>query len=206
MRMIKESNSGKVAGLRSIAGVCGITSQFAGVIVILVTVSSSPWFSWTENYISVLGVEGSATMLFNSGLILIGVLSLVFAVGLGTSLLSGGLLGQSGMVSLVLGSSAIAAMGIFPRTTGLPHDLASLAFFVFVALALLLIGVMAITTSQMLWGGLSLTAGVVIIALQSVPWPGNGGAISQLLSFLPWSLWTIFVGIRLVMRPKPVDV
>jgi len=152
--MIKESNSGKVAGLRSIAGVCGITSQFAGVIVILVTVSSSPWFSWTENYISVLGVEGSATMLFNSGLILIGVLSLVFAVGLGTSLLSGGLLGQSGMVSLILGSSAIAAMGIFPRTTGLPHDLASLAFFVFVALALLLIGAMAITTSQMLWGGL----------------------------------------------------
>ena len=202
--MIKGSNSGKVAGLRSIAGVCGIASQFVGTTVLLVTISSSPWFSWTENYISVLGVQGSATMLFNSGLILTGVLSLVFAVGLGNSLLSGRLLGQSGMVSLILGSGAIAAMGILPRTTGLPHNLAALAFFVFVALALLLIGAMAITTSQMLWGVLSLTAGVVIIALQSVPW--NGGAISQLLSFFPWSLWTIAFGVRLVMRPKPVDV
>lgn len=204
--MIKGSNSGKVTGLRSIAGVCGITSQLVAVIVLWVTISSSPWFSWTENYISVLGVQGSATMLFNSGLILTGVLSLVFAIGLGKSLLFGRLLGQSGMVSLALGSSAISALGIFPRTTGPPHDYASLAFFVFVALALLLIGAMAITTSQMLWGGLSLTAGVIIIALQLVPWPGNGGAISQLLSFLPWSLWTIVLGVRLVMRPKPVNV
>ena len=144
-------------------------------------------------------------MLFNWGLILTGVLSLIFAIGLGHNLLFSRL-GQLGMVSLILGSMAISAMGIFPRTIDLPHDLASIAFFVFVALALLLIGAAAVTASQMLWGLLSLTAGVLILVFQLVPWPWSGGAIPQLLSCLPWSLWTIVFGVKLLMGSSPVDI
>ena len=191
--------------LRSIAGVCGITSQLVGLVTLLAAVSGSPWFSWTENYLSVLGVRGSAITLFNSGLILSGVFSLIFALGLGKSLLSGRL-GQLSMISLILGSGALSAMGIFPRTTGVPHNCASVVFLVFVYLAIFLIGIMAITASQKVWGVLSLTAVFVIIAFQLVPWPWSGGAIPQLLYCLPWSLWTIAFGVRLLVRPKPVDV
>ena len=191
--------------LRSIAGVCGITSQLVGLAALLVAVSSSPWFSWTENYVSVLGVEGSVTTLFNCGLILTGALSLIFAIGLGKSLLSSRL-GRLGMVSLILGSMALSAMGIFPRTVDLPHNLASIAFLMFITLALLLIGVAAITASQVIWGSLSLTAGVLIIAFMLVPWPWSGGAIPQLLFCLPWSLWTIVFGVVMLVRASPVDV
>ena len=191
--------------LRTTAGVCGIISQVIGLTVLLVTVINSSWFSWTENYLSVLGVEGSTTTLFNSGLILTGVFSLVFAIGLGRSLLSGRLLGKLGMVSLALGSSAISAMGIFPRTTGLPHNCASLVFLIFVYLGIFLVGVMEITASQKIWGWLSLAACVLIIAFWLVPWPWNGGAIPQLFFCLPWSLWTIAFGVRLLVRTKPVN-
>ncbi len=203
--MIKVSNSARAAMLRRISGACGITSQFVGLVVLLVAISGSPSFSWTENNISVLGVEGSTTTLFNSGLILTGVFSLVFAIGLGKSLLSGRL-GQLGMVSLILGSIAISAIGIFPRTINLPHDLASIAFFVFVYLAIFLVGVMAITASQKVWGSLSLTACVLIIAFRLVPWPWSGGTIPQLLFCLPWSLWTIAFGVRLLVKSNPVDI
>jgi hypothetical membrane protein len=206
MCFYKRDKFGESTVLRSIAGVFGISSQLVGLTTLLVTLSVSPWFSWTENYLSVLGVEGSAATLFNYGLILTGVFSLVFAVGLGKSLLSGRLLGQSGMVSLILGSIAISAMGIFPRTTGLPHDCASLAFFTFITLGILLVGVMAITASQVMWGALSLTACFLIIVLQPVQWLWEGRAIQQLLSCLPWSLWTIVFGIRLLVRPKLVNV
>ena len=191
--------------LRIISGACGITSQIVGLAVLLVAIYRSPWFSWTECDISFLGDRGSLTMLFNWGLILTGVLSLIFAIGLGHNLLFSRL-GQLGMVSLILGSIAISAMGIFPRTIDLPHDLASIAFFVFVALALLLIGAAAVTASQMLWGLLSLTAGVLILVFQLVPWPWSGGAIPQLLSCLPWSLWTIVFGVMLLVKSSPVDV
>ena len=185
--------------LRRIAGVCGVTSQVIGFISIFVAVSMSPWFSWTENYISILGVRGSATTLFNSGLILTGVLSLIFAIGPRKNLLSVRLLGQLGMIGPVLASVALSTMGVFPRTTGILHNCASLAFFLFISLALFLIGIRIITASQKIWGVLSLTAVTLIVAFQLIPWPWIGGAIPQLLSCLPWSLWTITFSIRLLM-------
>ena len=191
--------------LRRIAGVCGITSQLVALTALLVAISSSPWFSWTENHISVLGVKGSAATLFNSGLILAGVLSLIFAIGLRQSLLSSRL-GQLGMVSPILGSIAFSAMGIFPQSVDLPHDSASVAFFIFIILALLFIGAAAIMASQMRWGLLSLTAGILILIFWRVPWPWSGGAIPQLLFCLPWSLWTIVFGVGLLVRARPVDV
>ena len=113
--MIKELNLGRGVILRRISGACGITSQFIGLAALLVALSSSPWFSWTENYLSVLGIGGSAKVLFNAGLILAGVLSIIFAIGLGMSLLSSRL-GKSSVISLILGSIAISTMGIFPRS------------------------------------------------------------------------------------------
>ena len=65
-----------------VAGVCGIVSQLTGLATVLVAVLVSPWFSWTGSFISTLGIEGPVTVLFNSGLILTGVLGLVFAAGL----------------------------------------------------------------------------------------------------------------------------
>ena len=110
------------------------------------------------------------------------------------------------MISLILGSMATSAIGIFPRNIDLPHDLASIAFFVFVALALLLVGAAAITASQMTWGLLSLTAGVLILVFQLVPWPWSGSAIPQLLSCLPWSVWTVVLGARLLIGSSPIDL
>lgn len=197
--MGKGSSSGTVAWLIRTAGACGIISQLAGGAFLLLAVFRSPWFSWTENYLSVLGAEGSATALYNSGLVLTGLFSLMFAIGLGGSLLAGSWLGRSGMMSLVLGSSGLAVMGIFPRTAGLPHDLASLAFFVFTSLAIVLVGIMAIATSKRGWGVLSLMAVIFVVPLQLAPRPWGGGAVLQIISCLPWSLWTIALGVRLLL-------
>ena len=192
--------------LRRVAGVCGISSQAIGLVSLLIVVSMSPWFSWTENYLSVLGVKGSTTTLFNSGLILTGVLSTIFAIGLGRSLLLDGLLGQLGMASLILSSAALSIMGIFPRTIGITHNCASLAFLLLISLAIFLIGIKLITLSQKTWGVLSLTAVILIATFQIVPWPWSGGAIPQSLSVLLWSLWTISFSFGLLMNPKPASV
>ena len=145
------------------------------------------------------------TTLFNAGLISAGVLSLIFAVGLGRSLLSSRL-GQLGMGSLILGSMAMSAIGIFPRTISMPHNSAAIAFFVLITAAIFLVGAAAIIAMQMRWGLLSLAAGLLILAFMLVPWPWSGGAIPQLLYCLPWSLWTVVFGAVLMVRTKPIDV
>ncbi len=65
--------------------------------------------------------------------------------------------------------------------------------------------VAAITASQMTWGLLSITAGVLVAAPHLVLGPLSGGAIAQLLSCLPWSLWTIAFGIMLLVSPIPLE-
>ena len=202
--MIESSASGRAAVVRRITGVCGIISQLVGITALLMAViSNSLWFSWTEDHISALGVEGSARMLFNSGLILAGIFSIIFAIGLRQCLLSGRL-GQLAMGSLILGSVAAFTMGVFPRTWDFMHGASTTAFFVGITLALLLIGVAAITASQMVWGLLSITAGVLVAGPQLVLGPLSGGAIMQLLFYLPWSLWMIAFGIMLLVSPIPL--
>jgi len=198
--VIEGSTSGRAAVVRRITGVCGIISQLIGLTTLLVVISSSPWFSWTENHISVFGVEGSAKTLFNGDLILVGIFSLIFAIGLGRCLLSGRL-GQLAVVSLILGSIAVFDMGVFPRTWDFMHGASTVAFFVGITLALLFIGMVAIATSRMIWGLLSITAAVLVAAPQLVLGPLSGGAIVQLLAYLPWSLWTIALGVMLMMNP-----
>ena len=185
--------------IKRIAGACGIASQITGLAFLLGTISISPWFSWTENHLSVLGVEGSATALFNLGLILTGTLSLVFGTGLGSHLRNR--LGRLGVVILILGSASFGLMGIFPRTTGLPHNLASLGFFVFISSAIFIIGIEEINTPRRIWGLSSLAAAFLIVIFQLVPSPWDGSAILQLLSCLPWSLWTTLYSIRLLKGP-----
>ena len=203
--MIEEAASRRAAVVRRITGVCGIISQLVGLTALFVAaISNSPWFNWTENHISALGVEGSAKTLFNSGLILAGIFSLIFAIGLGRCLLSGRL-GQLTVVSLILGSIAVFDMGVFPRTFDFMHGASTAAFFVCNTLALLFIGVVAITASQMTWGLLSITAGVLVAAILLVLGPLSGGAIAQLLSCLPWSLWMIAFGIMLLVSPIPLE-
>ena len=199
--MIEGSTSRRMAVVRRITGVCGIISQVVGITALLVAVSSSPWFSWTENHISVFGVEGSAKTLFNGGLILVGIFSLIFAIGLGRCLLSGRL-GQLAVVSLILGSIAVFDMGLFPRTWDFMHGVSTVAFFVGITLALLFIGMVAIATSRMILGLLSITAAVLVAVPQLVLGPLSGGAILQLLAYLPWSLWTIALGVMLMMNPS----
>ena len=190
---------------RRIAGICGIVSPFIALAVLLIAVSSSPWFSWTEYNLSILGVEDSSAGLFNAGLVLVGVLSVTFTIGLRKGLISSRL-GELGIANLMLGSIALAATGIFPGTMDLPHDMASGAFFALVTLAFFLVGVAAMTASHTAWGLSSLTASVLIIVLRLIPWPWDGGAIPQLLYCLPWSLWTIIFGIGLLVKSSPVDV
>ncbi len=191
--------------LTRVSGACGIASPLVGLTAILVAISNSPWFSWAEDDISILGVEGSTTALFNWGLILTGLLSLIFVIGLRKNLLSSRL-GQLGVVSLLLGSVALSATGILPRSIDVPHDIVSIGAYACGALALLLIGFAAMGSRRMMLGVLCLIGGVLTVTFLLIPWPWTGGAIEQLLAYLPWSLWTIVFAVRLLKGVQPIVV
>ena len=139
-------------------------------------------------------------MLYNGGLILTGLLGIIFAIGLGRFLLSGWL-GQSAMVFFVLGSVALLAMGVFPRNWDFAHGASTLAFYVCIIVALVLGGAALLTAAQVMWGFLSIVTAVLVAALLLIPGPLAGGGITQLLACVPWALWAITLGIALLVNP-----
>ena len=199
--MIESPTSSRAATVRRMTGVCGIISQLVGITALVVVISRAPEFNWTEDHISFFGVEGSTKTIYNSGLIVVGILSLIFAIGLGRCLLSGWL-GQSAMVFFILGSAAVFTMGACPRTWDFAHGASTVAFYVCIIAALVLTGAAAITASQVIWGLLSITTAVFVAALLLIPGPLAGGAITQLLAYLPWALWTIALGVVLLVNPS----
>jgi hypothetical membrane protein len=66
-----------------ISGISGIIAPLIAFTLILLAIAYSPNFSWAENALSDLGVqEGVTAVLFNNGLIITGVLGILFATGL----------------------------------------------------------------------------------------------------------------------------
>lgn len=187
----------------TVSRICGIFAPLSGLVFVWIAVYNSPWFRWTEEDLSVLGVNGSATAFFNWGMVLAGVFSLVFAIGLGNGLfLRNRLLGHIGILLLILGSVALALVGLIPRTNVIPHDIASVAFFTAIPLGIFVIGISLIKSAQLSWGIFSFAAAILMVGLHLAPWAWQEGAIPQLLSSASWSIWMVTMAIRLLLLAR----
>jgi len=193
--------SSRAVMLRKLTGVCGIISQLIGITALVVVISRYPGFNWTEEHISFFGVEASTKAIYNSGLIVAGLFSLLFAIGLGRCFISGWL-GWSAVLFFILGSAAVFSMGAFPRNWDFAHGASTVAFYVCIIVALVFAGAAAITASQLTWGLLSIINAILVTAFLLIPGPLAGGGITQLLAYLPWALWTIALGIMLLVNPN----
>jgi hypothetical membrane protein len=180
------------------AGLCGILTPIIVLTSILFAIYYSPWFSWTANALSDLGVQGTAAILFNSSLVVGGVLTILFAIGLREILLNK-TLGRIGTLILILDAAILCAIGLFPETAGDIHLYVSVAFFVLLPISLFLIGVaMMQELSERKLGLFTVMAGIVTAIVWALPW--RAVAIPEIIAVLAASVWSIVLGISLFMQ------
>lgn len=181
---------------------CGVTSPVTALSFIFLAISYSPWFSWTENALSDLGVSSAATI-FNSGLILAGFLSTIFAVGF-IKRVGKEPLRFAGAFLLVLGAVSFMAIGVFPESAGWIHFCVSAAFFTLELIALLLIGTAFIQKPSEKHSGLftilAAVWGIGVWMFWFWAFPQRGVAIPELLSSLAFQSWSIVFGARLLKK------
>jgi len=182
-----------------VAGICGVAGPLVALSFIAVSILRAPWFSWTGNALSDLGARAPSSCLFNTGLILGGILIGVFAVGLRWSL-RGKALGNVGGLTLLLMAAALCAVGIFPETAGDIHNYVSIAFFVMLVISLWLVGAALVQLHERNSGLLVIIAGVVAAAVWALPWPAV--AIPETISSLAASACSIALGVRLFRLTK----
>lgn len=168
---------------------------------ILAAITSYPPFSWTSNALSDLGVVPGVTAgVFNSGLIICGVLCLMFTIGLYV-LLSESMVGRVGVFVFGLACVALTAIGTFPEDVSPTHYLVSVAFFVLLPISLLIIvggfwrtGQVRMAVFTLLTAIVAALPWVLLFAVRYV----SGVAIPETASGLAGAVWAAALGYKMI--------
>lgn len=180
-----------------ISGISGIMVPPIAFTLIILAIAYSPEFSWTENALSDLGIqEGATALLFNNGLIISGVLTILFATGLLTCLQEN-LLGRLGAFVLFLDAFALTAMGVFPEDVRPMHFYASVVFFTLFPISLFFVGAGFLRTMKIKLGLFTFIVAIAAAVVWVIPF-GKGVAIPEALSALSASAWSIVLGLQMI--------
>ena len=180
-------------GIIRIAGACGILLPFVVFVTLGVSISLSPWFTWTESALSDLGIQQNTALLFNNGIILAGLLTFVFSMGL-IKVLSK----KTGAFFLMVSSVALIGIGLFPETIFTLHFLTSATFFVFLAIGLLVIGLTVRKTPfERRIGLLALLFVILAIASSFFIFRFEGIALIEALCCFPAFIWCLITGMKM---------
>jgi hypothetical membrane protein len=177
-----------------ISGICGFLAPVFAFALIFSAIISYPQFSWVDNALSDLGVvAGITAVLFNSGLIISGVLCFVFTTGLFV-FLKERTVGRVGAFGFALGSLALFAMGVFPENVPPVHYFVSVMFFVLLPESMLVIAEAFWLRYQVWMAVFTLLVAVAAAA----PWVlyfsihyVSGVAVPEAVSAFAGSMWVV---------------
>ncbi|KYK28770.1 hypothetical protein AYK20_06615 [Thermoplasmatales archaeon SG8-52-1] len=165
---------------------------------IWIAISDASWFRWTHNALSDLGIEGISALFFNNGLILGGIFVFIFSIGL-TKIFRN----KIGAYFLAISSLALIGAGIFPKTIYSLHFVSSVIFFVFLTLALFIIGF------SLKKEGIEQNLGIVAIILAMIACSSifiqnflKGIAIPEAIVCFPAFIWFMIFGLKMTINPE----
>jgi hypothetical membrane protein len=151
-----------------------------------------------EETLSELGGDRPGRLYFNTGVIAMGVMGLIFALGL-YLILKVDILGRIGCSALFAGAVALIGVGIFPITSGEYHTFFSYTFFGLMLVALLLLALPIWRESRLGPVGGIVTLGALVASLSflfttSIP-------LTEAVAVMCLLIWTVTVSILILTLP-----
>jgi len=196
--------------LIKISMLCGILGPVIGFIFITCSIFYSDWFNWTNNWLSDLGgipgnssiwtSRGITSIIFNSGLIISGLIGLFFANLLRKLKILNNRQGKIGSFLFMFNMLTLSFIGIFPETTGYLHTIVSIIFFFLIALSLLILGNVIRKSSWKKFGELIIILSIISFcsfAFFVIPRPWGNNAIIELIPIISLSIFSISLGYSL---------
>jgi hypothetical membrane protein len=190
--------------IQKTAALCGIIGPILAFACILSAVASWSQFSWANNALSDLGVQPGITgIVFNVGLVVSGLLFLVFTVGLFT-VMREQVLGKVGAFILALSCIALIGIGVFNESFSPTHYLVSVAFFVFFPISLLVLSAVFWLLHQPRFGVFTLVVALVAAAVWVLEFTlhyAPNVAIPEFVSGLAGAVWLEALSFRMLKTP-----
>jgi hypothetical membrane protein len=187
-----------------LSGISGIISSTLPLIMILASTVLEESFSWNRNALSDIGVSHFA-WLFNSALVIGGLLNLFFAVGL-RSFIDKIVWLKIGVSLIIVSSISLALVGVFTENYSSIHVLVALGYLLLTPLGLICIG--GREESHQI-GRVSFDLGIaallIILGLSIITFVANlqmGFAVPEFIESLVLSVWIFWVSLKLIKVDK----
>lgn len=174
-------------------GMAGFLAAFA---MVGAAMALHPGFSLWDNSLSDLGVSDQA-WLFNGGVIVGGGLGLWFCLFLAARFTRGMPLRIAGVALLGLSFASLTALGIVTESWGRLHFWVSVAFFLPMLLASLLLGLSMVRVPALRMTGLAAVAAALMGGQSWLLPRGKGQAIPELVSAAVCLAWLLLLGIKI---------
>jgi hypothetical membrane protein len=188
---------------RKVGAACGLVACASFVGLYSVAMSLDSEYVFGKNYLSDLGVREGAWA-FNSGLILAGILFLVFDLLGVRPVLGKRLLDRAAVAMLVIGAAFLMLIGIFTEDAGDIHGFVSYGFFLSMLVAL------GLTTECMYrsryLGRLGYVVPLVIFLLGISLLPMSGNPLSETIAVLGILSWGLVTSIALLVKESGFDI
>jgi len=186
-----------------LGGLCGILGSVLSLVMVFAATVISPWFRWDTNALSELGV-GEVSLVFNSAVVIGGVLNFIFALGV-RKYLSERRVVRIGAALVMLSSVCLAFVGIFTVAYHFAHAIVSLGYFVSAPTGFILIGLGTerdtIRTLSIVTGIAALLAILILPMIFLVVPFKVGFAVPEMIEALILAAWIVFMGVRLLRAP-----
>ena len=188
----------KSFGFLNLSGVCGMSLIFIISSVLIISIQNAQWFSWTDNAISDLGRPEHGMPFFNLALGFIGILLLLFSIGLVTSLKKE----RIGPTILALSSIYFIGIGIFPLPDPNHIDVSGL-FFIAFPLSFLILGLQLYKRNNVFvrkMGRFALIIGIISALSPIILLFYEGIATPEVIIIFPGFIWCFFYGLHLFLK------
>ena len=188
-----------------ISGFFGIFSPILTLSVIAVAINSYQFFDWESNALSDLGIiSGITSILFNNGLIIGGLVTLLFIPGL-FILMKKTNYSKFCSSFFALTCCFLILIGIFPEDVVPIHYLVSVGFFVCLPISLFLVAISFYFTNKKVWAFFTLIFALFV----AMPWIVyflteifTAVAIPEIISGVGLSIWIIILGSKMFLSVK----
>ncbi len=186
-----------------ITGACGLLAPFIAYMFIAISIIiNRSWFNWADYALSHLGEVGTSyNYIFNAGLIIAGILGIIFVFGLLEYVED--ITGYYGVVFIGAGMVFLILVGLFPMGRG-PHFWVSVLFFITSLSGITAFGVDQIwDLVEPVWGTFILSSVVLSIAtvglVTTIPYE-IGAAIPEFIGTIPIMQFTLVFGARMYLE------
>lgn len=184
-----------VSALPVVAGIAGLLLPIVTLLGIGLALQVAPWFSWTVNALSDLGMVPASAILFNGAMIAGGVLLFIFSYGIRSRVSRpAGLLIRFASVMLV-------GVGIVSESFFVVHWMFSCAFFISIVSCFLVLW-FTVSHNQKKMAKVSRALVILAVVSSGLFWFFPGAAVPESCVLIPAFLWCAGVGVLVLILPE----